>query len=357
MLPRLFRAALLLAALSSLMATGCVSLNPSDPHLTAEYDEQAKIAGRDTIRVAVCCKEVQATTFHKPSSGLSNQLDENLRRRLAALGLEIVNSEKQADFVVSANVRIWPSNAGYSALVGTLTLSAYLPLWYTWVIEVNIRDSKGLPVTDSYEKGKALWHCWTPLVLPVSATEYGAVFCQEQVELTDWAAKITAAKVADYANWQRKIVVKPSETRDLKPNEKPDPSAAPKLNILAQTFAPDSEQTIKDVDVRATLIYEAAGGNTAANHALWREDELRYKDPDKGPFQTVKQFAVDKTLQASGTAVANCAVFTFPSAAPDGEYLLVSKIYDPSDEAARKDQAEFHFSVSAEGKVSLPSQK
>jgi hypothetical protein len=86
---------------------------------------------------------------------------------------------------------------------------------------------------------------------------------------------------------------------------------------------------------------------------LCREDELRYKAPGTPSYETIKTFDVDSTLP-TGRMVDNTSIFTFPSDAPEGEYLLVSKIYDPANKMTVYAQTDFPFTTLPDGTVAVP---
>lgn len=96
----------------------------------------------------------------------------------------------------------------------------------------------------------------------------------------------------------------------------------------------------------AKITYSVVGKLNISEH-LCREDLLQMKDKKTDEFKDVKKFEVDDTLPAAGTNE-NITQFTIPSNAPEGEYRLVSKIYDPNPKYSTDDlkmRTEFPFNV------------
>ena len=161
----------IIVLLAMLLTWGCAGISP-ESNIHVEYLHQRKndpgfmSSKRPTVYV-----QKHVTLGNEPDGALTSLLEAMLYKNLEEMNYSVSRSREDADYVLSCTMRGSWDHGGSSALVSFVTLSVYTPIWYPWIIEVNIYNARGEQVADAYERGYVRWDCFGVLAVPTTVVQ------------------------------------------------------------------------------------------------------------------------------------------------------------------------------------------
>ena len=152
----------------SLVLTACIT-DPQFPRL-GRY----QVSSSTPILSTSPAIFVSAAAFkgHRRHHDLSVLLESEVARAVEQAGFRLAMRPSEADYELSTELRGWWSPSARFALITLLTLTAYTPLDYKWILDVELTEVSGSSIGSAHERGSFRFETFGIVFFPATIIAY-----------------------------------------------------------------------------------------------------------------------------------------------------------------------------------------
>jgi hypothetical protein len=181
-------AACIVLAATAVLLSACIS-DPDAARLDRYQVQKGAIPPAQLASVFVSSEFFRG---HRRHPGMSRVLEDEVSERLRELGFRVAAAPSGADYRLATELRGWWAPSARFALMTLITLTAYTPLDYKWILDVELSDGSGETIGSAHERGAFRFETFGIVFFPPTIIGYYSLVPPHWREIAHASSNVAA---------------------------------------------------------------------------------------------------------------------------------------------------------------------